>query len=162
MNVQGRLDIIQDKLDIIDAVNAIFIYTDERDWKRVKDAFTEEVFHDYSSLGFEAATLSRDVMVEGWQGFLPGFEATQHSISNHVVQVNEDEATCFSHGTALHYLPNDSGSNVWRVVGRYRHHLVRTQGGWKASQRIFTLKFVDGNEELLELAQERAAQLQAG
>ncbi len=36
MNVQDRLDIMQDKLDIIDAVNAAFINTDERNWDLVK------------------------------------------------------------------------------------------------------------------------------
>ena len=148
----------QDRLDIIDTVNTIFVGTDAHDWERVKDAFTDDVWLDYSSMGAEAATLSPEAIVESWQGVLPGFEATQHSISNHAVRINGDEATCMSYGTALHYLP-DSGGDVWRGVGHYHHHLVCTQQGWKVDRMTFTLRFMDGNTDLPALAQKRAAQV---
>lgn len=148
---------IQDKLDVIDTVNAIFIRTDLHDWARVKNAFAEEVLLDYSSMGAEAVTLSPDAIVTNWQGVLPGFKVTQHSITNHIVELAEDSATCFSYGTALHHLPNDSGDDVWRVVGHYRHHLVRTPEGWKVDRMTFTLRFMDGNTDLPALAQERAS-----
>ena len=154
----GEVTQPQDKLGVIDAVNSIFIGTDARDWARVRDAFTPEVLLDYSSMGSEAATLSPETVVANWQAVLPGFEATQHSISNHQVEVNGDGATCLSYGTALHYLPNDQGASVWRVVGTYRHHLVRTAEGWKVDQMTFTLKFMDGNTDLPALAQQRVSE----
>ena len=150
----SKMNTIQDRLVIIDTVNAIFIGTDTHNWQLVYNAFSSEVFLDYSSMGAEAATLSSDTIISSWQGILPGFDVTQHSISNHVVTLKGDEANCFSYGTALHYLPDDDG-DVWRVVGHYDHHLIRTEASWRVDKMIFTLKFIDGNSGLAALAQER-------
>ena len=151
-------DFAQDQLDVIDAVNAIFINTDAQTWEHVRNGFADDVFLDYSSMGADASLQSADAIVTSWQEVFPGFEATQHAVSNHVVEVNADEADCFCYGTALHYLPNDEGEAVWRVVGHYDFHLVRSGPTWKAERMTFTLRFMDGNTDLPTLARQRAAQ----
>ncbi|RWP41367.1 MAG: nuclear transport factor 2 family protein [Mesorhizobium sp.] len=77
----------EDKAAIAEAVAGIGLYADLREWDRVKSYFTTRVTTDYTSLfGGEAATSDRDALIAQWQGLLPGFDATQHLITNIVVE----------------------------------------------------------------------------
>jgi hypothetical protein len=50
------------------------------------------VFFDYSSLtGREGATVSADDVVAGWKFLLPAFDATQHLIGTHIVDMADPE-----------------------------------------------------------------------
>ncbi len=96
--------------------------------------------------------------MSGWQQVLPGFEHTHHAISNFQIQIEGDKATVKHYGTADHYLPNDEGGSLWVVVGTYDHQLKKVQGKWRIEQLTFNLKFIDGNNDLPRLAQEKVQQ----
>lgn len=150
-----EVQMLSDRWDIVDVVNGIFIHTDNRDWQAVIDSFADEVLLDYTSMtGGEPVRLSPEAIVTGWQGVLPGFQVTHHTISNHQVTINGDQADCFSYGTAVHLLPQDSGQNTWTVIGTYNHHLTKTVRGWRVDTMRFNLKIVEGNTDLPRLAQE--------
>jgi hypothetical protein len=76
-------------------------------------------------------------------------------LKEHPVMENEDVATVFCYGTATHYLPNDSGQNLWTVVGTYDFHLTRQGANWKVDAMTFHFKYQDGNLGLPDLARER-------
>ncbi|WP_367117758.1 nuclear transport factor 2 family protein [Mesorhizobium sp.] len=60
---------------------------DLREWNRVRSYFAARVTTDYTSLfGGEAATSDRDALIAQWQDLLPGFDATQHLITNIIVE----------------------------------------------------------------------------
>jgi hypothetical protein len=141
---------------VIDAVNDVFVNSDERRWDRVKASFADYVRLDYTSMaGGEPATLTPQQLADAWQALLPGFQYTHHQISNYVVMENADIATVFCYGTATHYLPNDSGQNLWTVVGTYDFHLTRQGANWKVDAMTFHFKYQDGNLGLPDLARER-------
>ena len=61
----------------------------------------------------------------------------------------------FCYGTATHYLANESGKNVWTVVGTYDLELLEANGVLKITAMKFNLKYMDGNRDLAQMAQER-------
>jgi len=141
-----------DERDIVNAVNSIFVESDRRHWEAVAEAFATKVVLDYASMGAQVETLTPTDIVTRWKALLPGFTMTQHVITNHRVTLNDDTAACFSYGDALHYLPNTSGQDTWRVMGYYDHHLVKTVQGWKVDQMKFTVTLIEGNHDLPNMA----------
>jgi hypothetical protein len=134
---------------IIETVQDIFIGADERDWARCQAAFAPTVHLDYTSLaGGEPTDLPASTIIESWKGFLPKFKATHHQLGNFVVREQGSSATVFCYGTATHYYPNESGRNIWTVVGTYDVTLEKQGQAWKVTNLVLHLKYVDGNTEL--------------
>lgn len=141
-------------LDIRNKVVSLFVHTDQREWKALKDVFANKVLLDYSSFTQNpAAELTPDQIITAWSGFLPGFSSTQHHISNMLVERSGSTAKVFCYGSASHCLPNDSGNNVWLVVGTYDFELIESTSGWKISAMTFNFKYQDGNTDLPKLIQ---------
>lgn len=147
-----RLQQLLDEREVINIVNSIGMNADRRDWQAVSEAFAGEVLLDYASMGAGVETLKPAEIIARWKDLLPGFQMTQHAITNHRVSLNGDQAECFSYLTAMHHLPNDSGRDIWRVMGYYEHHLVRTAGRWKVDRMKFTATLIDGNNDLPKMA----------
>lgn len=151
-----------DRAKIIDTVNSIGTFADLGQWDRVKEAFADEVILDYTSYaaavaggdGGSPATLTPDQIVAAWKTVLPGYERTQHLITNHLVTIDGDKAHCLSQVFASHYLPNTQGEDYWIVVGHYDHELVRTENGWKVTLMRLNYGFQLGNLKLSDLAVE--------
>ncbi|MER9962141.1 nuclear transport factor 2 family protein [Mesorhizobium sp. M0045] len=68
---------------------------------------------DYTSLfGGAAATSGRDALIAQWQGLLPGFDATQHLITNIIVEGAGNDAVARSHVRAAHWITGGSGRSM--------------------------------------------------
>lgn len=141
-----------DERAIILTVNSIATNAERRDWQAVQAVFADEVLLDYSSMGAKVETLKPAVIIERWKAILPGVEVTQHTVTNHEVKMNGAEAACFSYVDSLHFLPNDSGKNTWRVMGTYEHHLVKTAKGWHVDRMKLNKTLIEGNNDLPKLA----------
>ena len=148
----NRLHELLDEREIMNIVNSLFMKSDRRDWQAVSEAFAQTVLLDYSSMGVAAERLEPAEIVARWKDLLPGFKMTQHAITNHRVSVNGNMADCFCYVDALHYLPNHSGKETWRVMGYYEHHLIKTVEGWKVDRMKFTATFIEGNQDLPKMA----------
>lgn len=134
---------------VIDRINELFIATDEKDWQRARDCFTEEITFDMSSLsGQPAMRLPSQSVVAGWEQGLASLEAVHHQIGNYRVEVWESDAKVSCYGIALHYRKTKSGRNTRTFVGSYDFHLVRAGQRWRIDLFRFTAKFVDGNLDL--------------
>lgn len=150
--MEDKLLQLLDEREIIYVVNSIGINADLRNWQAVLQAFADEVLLDYSSIGAPVETLKPDDIVRNWQAVLPGFKMTQHMITNHQVSIAETEAACFSYVHAIHYLPNESGSNTWLVVGQYEHHLIWLKQAWRVDKMKLIVTLIDGNLDLPQMA----------
>ncbi len=140
--------------DIQAQVSRLFVYTDQHEWEKLENTFAEKVLLDYSSFtGAAAVELTAAQIVQAWRAFLPGFQATHHQIGNYLVENDGNTAKVFCYGTATHYLPNESGKDVWVVVGSYDFELVKTESGWRVAAMKFNFKYQDGNTELPQLIQ---------
>ncbi|MCP4290320.1 MAG: nuclear transport factor 2 family protein, partial [bacterium] len=145
-----------DHIAVISVVNRIGTAADMNDWQAVKACFADGVLLDYTSMtGGEPATLTPEQIVTAWRKFLPGFELTKHTITNHEVTIKGDAAECFAYVNALHFIRGSKGGETWTVHGFYNSHLVKTTAGWKVDAMKFTKTLIEGNLKLPEIAQKR-------
>lgn len=145
-----------DKIEVIELANRLFISVDERNWNEILNLFNDHVLLDYSSMsGGEPVTLTPIQIVNSWKELLPGFDKTHHQLGNYVVKPGVNVITVSCYGTATHFLKNDSNNNVWTVVGTYDLEFINVNMVLKVSKMRFNLKYIDGNNDLPVLAQNR-------
>jgi hypothetical protein len=147
--MDDKLTELTAKDEVIGAVNRLFMYTDRRDWERVKGCFADEVHFDVTSMvGGEPTMLTPDDIVAAWDEGLKHLDAIHHQAGNYLVDVAKNEATVFCYGTASHYLPNDTGDNTRTFIGSYDFHLKKDADAWRIDKFKFDLKYIDGNPNL--------------
>jgi SnoaL-like domain len=78
--------------------------------------------------------------------------ALSHMITNHVITIAGDDATCIAYVQARHFLPNDSGDSTQTMFGYYTNRFVRTSAGWKIRACKLTLTWQTGNPHIFTLA----------
>lgn len=146
-----------DKLDIIETVSKFAYHADNREWVALQGLFTEEVKVDYTSLvGGNPATIPAGVLMESWDQGLTPLKATQHLISNHIVDFQgEDQATCRAYFQAQHEFPNPFGGSQWTLGGKYQFEFVRQDGQWRISGVEMTAVWGNGNQNIMNLAREQ-------
>ena len=136
---------------------------DTRDFVLLRSIFTERItmdFEDYS--GQPAATLSADDWVAGCEVVFTGLDATQHVMSNPMVDIDGDEARCRMYMKAEHFFQNDRGDADFALGGYYEDQLVRTEAGWRIRAVTLRIFWNRGNRQIMTLAAERGAQRLAG
>jgi hypothetical protein len=143
-----------DRAEIIDRITDIAAGADRRQWERAQAAFAPEVRVDYTSLfGGSPSTTKAADLVAGWKTVLPGFDATQHLVSNHVVQVSANAATAQADFIATHRIDRE----LWTLGGRYDYTLAKLQGRWRVTAMTMTWTWETGDRAgLLQRASERA------
>ena len=156
---------VQDLIDratISDVVHAYATGLDRRDWALLRSIFTDTIEMDFQSVGLRANRVDADEWVRDVKRLFAGFEATQHTSTNHVHDVRGDEATCTSNMQATHFVarePNDgldNGADCWTIGGYYVNELVRSADGWKLAKITLNVTWQTGNRELSQIAQRRA------
>lgn len=153
--MDSSLTSVADRIRIIELVNRFGMAIDLRNWDSLRGLFTNLVEFDYSSIGVVTGNLQPDEIVNTACHDLAGFQATQHRITNHQVELSDDSATCQAHVSAMHFLPNDQGDSTFEMGGYYTIGLVRTQFDWKIERWKFSMLWSRGNPELFELARKR-------
>ncbi|MEW1749608.1 nuclear transport factor 2 family protein [Streptomyces angustmyceticus] len=148
---------VADRLDIIETCTRMAWYIDQREWDALGDVFSDEISLDYTSLnGGEPGLVPSKDLVASWSGLLGSFAATQHLLSNFLVDVQGDTAVTTAMFQATHRMPNDHGGPLWTLGGTYRIGLERTGSGWRINSIVMTATWADGNQHLFA----RAAQAQ--
>ena len=152
---------IQDLLDRQDVIDSILRYAsgiDMRNWSLYRECFTDELEVDFTSWGGGTPLkLGADQWVANVRSTLSGFEGTQHTLTNFVVDVDGDDAHAVVYMSAQHFLPNDKGDSSLLIGGYYTHDLVRTPTDWKIRKARLTVTWTVGNRHIFELARQRVA-----
>jgi hypothetical protein len=150
----ARATTLADRAEIIDRITDIAAGADRRDWARAQAAFATEVRMDYTSLfGGQAATAKAADVVNSWKGVLPGFDATQHLVTNHVVRASGGSATAQADFVATHRIDRD----LWTLGGRYDYTLSKLQGRWVVTGMTMNWSWETGDRAaLLQRASQRA------
>jgi len=131
---------------------------DTRDWDLYRSIFTDEVEMDFSSYnGTKGSTMSADAWVAGCRTLFTGLQATQHSMSNPLVEVDGNRARCRMYMQAEHFLANEQGSFDFAIGGYYDDRLIRTIDGWKIRAVTLNVFWSRGNRHIMQLAAEIGA-----
>lgn len=148
-----------DRAEIAETVYLYATGIDTRDFELFRSIFTDEVGLDFGSFsGGPVEVLTLDQWIGRLRRVFPGFDATQHSLSNPRITVDGDRATCIVYMQAEHFLANDDGDGSYAVGGYYTDELVRTPGGWRISKVALTVLWHRGNAHIMTLARRRATE----
>jgi 3-phenylpropionate/cinnamic acid dioxygenase small subunit len=147
-----------DRTDIIETVYRYATGIDNKDFTLYRSIFTDDIKVDFSMYTGEEpgwTSLSADQWTEQLIGIFRGLDSTQHSMSNPIVTVDDDNATCVMYMQAEHFFKNDQGDNSYTVGGYYTDELIRTPDGWKLASVKLTVLWQRGNRHIMSLAQEK-------
>lgn len=132
---EQKVQMLLDRMEIIDTQNRYATGVDTRDRDLYRSCFTDEMELDMSGMGLgEPMKISADVWADQAISLVSGFQSTQHIITNHVINIEGDRATCVAYLQAQHYNPE----NMYTVGGFYTNTLVRTPEGWRISKLKLT------------------------
>lgn len=135
---------------------------DTCDFKLLRSIFTDEIsmdFEDYS--GQPKATMKADDWVAGCAVLFTGLDATQHVMSNPMVEVDGDRARCRMYMKAEHFYANSMGNVDFALGGYYTDELVRSNGRWLIEAVTLKIFWNRGNRHIMTLASELGARLLA-
>ena len=125
---------IADRIEIDDLLTRYATALDAKDWDLWSSCFVPEAFIDYTAAGGIKGTTAE---VRQWLAeVMASFPMTQHLVTNRVVSVAGDTATCRSALFNPMGMRDDGGLIVFFDGGYYRDRLRRTPDGWRIEERI--------------------------
>jgi ketosteroid isomerase-like protein len=146
-----------ERTELISIINEIGTYTDEHNWQKLGALFADHVTLDYSSLtNQKAEILSPSEIIAKWSVFLPGFDITQHKMSDYKIKLDGDIAKVTAKVRAFHYIENiENVDNTWIVDGAYDYELKKINGKYKVTMLKLNLNRTIGNNNLPNIAGNR-------
>lgn len=136
-------------LEIIQTIQNLFSGADERNWKKVRSAFADQVWLDYSSMTQAPASLvNADDIIQSWAGFLPGFDSTHHQLAKYEINCSGNMASATYTGNANHII----GDKNWTVIGDYETQLELVDNRWVITSQKFNFSEQIGDVSLPEKA----------
>lgn len=144
--------------DFQDITRRVYEYAygiDTRDWTLYRSIFTDEIHMDFSSYnGSPGGAMRADDWVAGCRRLFDNLDATQHSMSNPLVDVDGDTARCRMYMQAEHFYLTRQGNVDFALGGYYDDQLVRTAEGWKIRTVTLNVLWNRGNRHIMTLAVE--------
>jgi 3-phenylpropionate/cinnamic acid dioxygenase small subunit len=127
-------DAQQDWLEITALVNRYAQAVDGKDWAMYERCFTADAEIDYSSAGGARGGVAQST---AWlASMLESISVSQHYITNQVIEVKGERATCRAYFFGV--VGNQSGAEsslIW-VGGIYEDTLRRTEEGWRIAELV--------------------------
>jgi ketosteroid isomerase-like protein len=122
---------------------------DRKDWDAVKALFEEKIELDLDMFGEPRLVWASDY-ADFCADTLSVFGATQHVSTNHLVEVDGDEAVCTAYLNATHaFTEGLAATDHHQVRGQYTFRLRRGDGGWKAYGLRMAVWFTIGDTSVL-------------
>lgn len=146
----------EDKLAVAETVYRYATGIDTRDFVLYRSIFAPEVAIDFSSYsGREPATMTADQWVAGLRPLFTGLDATQHSMTNPIAEVDGDDARCRMYMQAHHVLLPDDPTSFFTIGGYYDDTLTRSAhgpAGWLITGVTLTVLWRHGDPEIMVAA----------
>ena len=142
---------LADRIAIEDVVCRSITFTDLRRFDEAAAQFADGAVFDYSSLhGPDFAAVPANDFWSGVDDWVPGFDATQHQITNFIVDIDGDLAGC----TCMVRAQNRIGEQFWTTAGVYYYKLARRDESWSITYLKYDEQYQEG-DSLVEVARER-------
>jgi hypothetical protein len=139
--------------EIIECVHGALLAAEEGDWKRHSSYFSESV----ELLIRDGVLLRLRLSLQDWttrtQSSLSVFTASQHILTNHIVEIEDDKASLRGNFQAL-YMYGRQGSlqSMQTIGGRLNLTLTSAEGAWRITKCELTVIWKVGESKLFEQA----------
>ena len=150
---------LEDRVAVLETVYKYAQGLDTRDWLLYRSIFTDEIDVDFSGYnGVPGERMSADRWIAQIKPLFTGISATQHIMTNPIVEFSEKGAVCRMYIQAEHFLASGEG---FAIGGYYTDRLVRQKGQWRISAIKLTVFWRRGNADIMNKAIENFAALMA-
>src|ERR1700724_3627514 len=89
-----------DLIMVRQTIDGMLMAADRSDWPRCRAFFAERLVVD--DRGEARQQQSTDEVIANWSALFRRFTFTQHMVTNHVVEIDGDEADCSSYVAVVH------------------------------------------------------------
>jgi hypothetical protein len=121
-------------LEITALINRYAQAVDSKDWAMYAGCFTPDAVIDYSSAGGARGGVGESA---AWLAtMLEAISVSQHFITNQVVEVTGDDATCRAYFFGVVGNQSEAESSLIWVGGIYEDVLRRTESGWRIAELV--------------------------
>ena len=155
-----------DKLMIAETIYLYAIGIDTKDFDLYGSIFADQVNIDFSSYEGssvpETTVLTRDQWVSRVRPLFTGLAATQHSMTNPVVNIDGDTASCRMYMQAHHVFEPEKEDSWFTIGGYYDDTLLRdakSPSGWNLTGVKLTVLWRKGQESIMQLARSEGHRL---
>jgi SnoaL-like protein len=131
-----------DVVAITQLVNLYGLAVDSQRWDLFEKIFAVDVDADY---GPTSHWTNRAQFISDFAAFHEPFDATQHTMSTHVIHVDADRARSFCNGGWRLVRKAADGNPLWDGTGWYDDTLARTADGWRITRRVCRITWWTGN-----------------
>ncbi len=131
----------KDVKEIIDCTIKYCWALDKKDWKSLSQVFISDAYAKYGLTEHRGI----ESIVDKCKKSLTPLDASHHMVSNHVVAIDGDNATCMCYFQAQHVRESASGGSNFIIAGTYEDELLRVNGNWKITSRVLTKVWTEGN-----------------
>jgi ketosteroid isomerase-like protein len=120
---------------------------DARSWDDLTHCFTPDAAAVFGGLPGRHEGLAEIQRVI--RSALEPLDASQHIVSNHLIEVSGDTATSRCYVQAQHVRSGPDGSDNFTLAGTYEDEWQRTGDGWRICSRTLSVTWTQGNREVL-------------
>jgi 3-phenylpropionate/cinnamic acid dioxygenase small subunit len=138
----NQLQLVLDKLAIQEIAVRYAAGADQRRWDLWEQIFTDPIELFMSPRSQETRRISRAKWIELEKSIVESYAATQHALSNFMIDIDGDKAICQVNVQARHFVKDTQSHDGY---GYYSFHMIRTAEGWKINKYGITLKAQDSN-----------------
>jgi 3-phenylpropionate/cinnamic acid dioxygenase small subunit len=137
-----ELQVLLDKFAVQETAVRYAAGADQRRWDLWEEIFTDPIELFLSPRSQETRKISRTKWIELEKGIVESYAATQHALSNFMIEVEGDKAVCQVYVQARHFVKDTDSHDGY---GYYTFHMIRAADGWKINKYGITLKAQDQN-----------------
>jgi len=134
---------LDDRHQIIDALNRLAAALDHRDWVAARDLMLPDV-EAYGEQGVDA------VVDDSLRRHLGGCGPSQHLLGNYRVAVDGDRADTVTYARVHHQGAGELSVRFFECFGEYHDVWHRAPVGWRLASRRFEVTMVQGDIEVLQ------------
>ncbi len=139
---------VADRLEIIELTHRYCWALDSKTWELLDDVFAVDATAELRS----APLQGRDAIRDRIRNAITRLDATQHTVSNHMIDVDGDRATSRAYLHSQHVRAGVEGGELYVIAGRYEDELVRTPEGWRIQFRRLVTVWSEGNLDVIRTA----------
>lgn len=153
-----KVEVLVARAELQELIHRYAFGIDTRDWALFRSIFADELYMDFSSFsGAPGEHMSGDTWVARCRAMLPGFDATQHLLSNFMFDLDGDSGKVTVYMQAEHFIANRDGDASHTLGGYYVHQVRRGPPGWKIHGTTLNVTWSRGNRHVYQLAAARVA-----